>query len=67
MSIFVHQIRALQFQENPSEKFLQKHISLFMTVALVNLSIYDGCKAQKKFATPIFLDLKKKRVFEGRF
>ena len=59
MSIFVHQIQALQFQANPSEKFVQKRIPLFLKSLYRSMMV---AKPRKNFQ-PLFLQIKKKNVF----
>ena len=49
-----------------SSKFFTKIFAkTYITIFEVALWIYDNYKAHYKFPTPIFSDLKKKRIFQG--
>ena len=59
MSIFVHQFPALQLQANPSEKFLQKHNSLFSKLLYRSMMVAKP----RKISNPYFFRFKKKTCF----
>ena len=47
MFIFIHRIQALQFQANPLEKFLQKHISLFLKSLYWSMMVAKGSRTTR--------------------